>query len=134
MPIYEYACEKCGKQIDVMQKVNDPAPETCEACGAQGTLARMVSRTSFVLKGGGWYSDLYGSTKKDGGSSSSSSTASTSATSSATAPSSGPSGSGTGGTSGSSSGSAPSGGSGGSGSSTPPPTSGAKPAAQGAAA
>lgn len=71
MPIYEYACEKCGKQLDLMQKVGAPPPETCEGCGAAGTMARQVSRTSFVLKGGGWYSDLYGSTKKDAGGSTS---------------------------------------------------------------
>jgi putative FmdB family regulatory protein len=65
MPIYEYACSKCGKISDVLQKMTDPAPSKCEACGAEGTLSRVVSRTSFVLKGGGWYSDLYGSTKKD---------------------------------------------------------------------
>lgn len=64
MPIYEYACEKCGKQKDVLQKVEDPPPESCEACGAKGSMTKQVSRTSFVLKGGGWYSDLYGSSRK----------------------------------------------------------------------
>lgn len=71
MPIYEYTCSQCGKTQDVLQKMSDPAPETCEHCGAAGSLARQVSRTSFVLKGGGWYSDLYGSSKKSGESSSS---------------------------------------------------------------
>lgn len=65
MPIYEYQCQKCEKIIDVLQKVSDPAPAKCEACGAENSLSRQVSRTSFVLKGGGWYSDLYSSTKKD---------------------------------------------------------------------
>jgi putative FmdB family regulatory protein len=68
MPIYEYACSSCEKTLDVLQKVTDPAPQTCTECGATGTLAKVVSRTSFVLKGGGWYSDLYSSSKKDGGS------------------------------------------------------------------
>lgn len=63
MPIYEYACSQCGKVKDVLQKVNDPAPELCSACQAKGTMSRVVSRSSFVLKGGGWYSDLYSSTK-----------------------------------------------------------------------
>jgi putative FmdB family regulatory protein len=71
MPIYEYSCQSCEKTIDVLQKVSDPTPETCSACGATGSLTRLVSRSSFVLKGGGWYSDLYGSTKKDGASTSS---------------------------------------------------------------
>lgn len=77
MPIYEYACDKCGKQKDVIQKVDDPAPESCEACGQQGSMVKQVSRTSFVLKGGGWYSDLYGSTRKSGTDSSSESSGST---------------------------------------------------------
>ncbi|MBX5482173.1 MAG: zinc ribbon domain-containing protein [Myxococcaceae bacterium] len=66
MPIYEYVCSKCEKTQDVLQKVSDPAPTKCESCGAEGTLSRKVSRTSFVLKGGGWYADLYSSTRKSG--------------------------------------------------------------------
>nr|WP_275663355.1 zinc ribbon domain-containing protein [Corallococcus macrosporus] len=69
--------------IDVLQKISDPAPATCGACGAEGSMQKVVSRSSFVLKGGGWYSDLYSSTKKDGGSSSSSSSSGASSSSSA---------------------------------------------------
>ncbi len=65
MPIYEYSCSNCGKVVDVLQKRDDPAPAECENCHSEGKMVRMVSRTSFVLKGGGWYSDLYGSSKKD---------------------------------------------------------------------
>jgi putative FmdB family regulatory protein len=61
MPIYEYTCSQCHKLTDVLQKLNEPAPATCPACGAEGTLSRVVSRTSFVLKGGGWGADLYAS-------------------------------------------------------------------------
>lgn len=71
MPIYEYTCQSCGKNKDVLQKVSDPAPAKCEACGAENAMAKQVSRSSFVLKGGGWYSDLYSSTKKDSSGSSS---------------------------------------------------------------
>lgn len=63
MPIYEYTCSQCEKLSDVLQKLNEPAPEKCPACGAEGTLSRVVSRTSFVLKGGGWSADLYASKK-----------------------------------------------------------------------
>lgn len=63
MPIYEYVCERCGRLAEVMQKVSDPAPATCPECG-QGPMARLVSRTSFQLKGGGWYADLYASKKE----------------------------------------------------------------------
>ena len=86
MPIYEYACPSCGKIQDVLQKVSDPAPTLCAACGAAGPLQRMVSRTSFVLKGGGWYSDLYSSTKKEGSSSSSSSSSASTSSSTASTP------------------------------------------------
>src|SRR6185295_17014489 len=93
MPIYEYVCKQCGKLTDVLQKLNDPPPEACPSCGAKGPLEKVISRTSFVLKGGGWYSDLYGSKKKDSsstkeggdsGSSSSGSSAAPSSTSSTT--------------------------------------------------
>ncbi|MBS1150793.1 MAG: putative regulatory protein, FmdB family [Myxococcaceae bacterium] len=80
MPIYEYTCEKCGTRIDVLQKMDAAAPGQCGSCGAEGTMARQVSRTSFVLKGGGWYSDLYGSSKKDGSTSPSPSSTSTGST------------------------------------------------------
>ena len=63
MPIYEYECSQCHQTSDALQKVNDPPPETCPRCGAQHSLSRLVSRTSFVLKGGGWYADLYSSSK-----------------------------------------------------------------------
>jgi putative FmdB family regulatory protein len=57
MPIYEFSCKACGKVTEVMQRVGDPPPR-CSACGSKRT-ARAVSRTSFHLKGGGWYADLY---------------------------------------------------------------------------
>ena len=63
MPIYEYECSQCHQTSDALQKVNDPPPETCPRCGARHTLSRLLSRTSFVLKGGGWYADLYSSSK-----------------------------------------------------------------------
>lgn len=81
MPIYEYSCQSCGKVIDVLQKVSDPAPETCSECGATNSLTKILSRSSFVLKGGGWYADLYSSTKKDGSSGASDSSSSTSSSS-----------------------------------------------------
>lgn len=94
MPIYEYACKSCGKTIDVLQKVSDPTPETCSECGAKDSLSKVVSRSSFVLKGGGWYSDLYSSTKKDGSASSSAPSASSSSASTSSSGSSGSSDSG----------------------------------------
>jgi len=57
MPIYEYACEECGHQIEVIQKINARAPGRCEECS--GKLKKLVSKASFQLKGGGWYADGY---------------------------------------------------------------------------
>jgi putative FmdB family regulatory protein len=63
MPIYEYLCEGCGKVNEKLQKVNDPPPARCDECGEK-KLAKLVSRSAFQLKGGGWYSDLYASKKE----------------------------------------------------------------------
>jgi putative FmdB family regulatory protein len=110
VPIYEYKCTKCGKELEVMHKVSDPAPAECPECKAQGTLEKLVSRTSFQLKGGGWYSDLYASAKKDSSSgtstpAASSTPASSTSTPAAAAPSTSSSGSSSGGGSGGSGGS-----------------------------
>lgn len=59
MPIYEYGCDTCEARIEVMQKFSDPPLERCESCG--GHLRKLVSNTSFVLKGSGWYADGYSS-------------------------------------------------------------------------
>jgi putative FmdB family regulatory protein len=59
MPIYEYVCEKCGKQKEKFQKVNDPAPTCCEK-----DMKKQLSTTSFVLSGYGWYRDGYSSKKE----------------------------------------------------------------------
>lgn len=53
MPIYEYACPKCEAITEVLQRASDPPPN-CTQCGADG-LQRVMSRTSFILKGEGWY-------------------------------------------------------------------------------
>ncbi len=53
MPIYEYECEKCKKRLEVVQKFSDPLLTECPDC--KGKLKKLVSNTSFVLKGSGWY-------------------------------------------------------------------------------
>jgi putative FmdB family regulatory protein len=62
MPIYEYECQKCKKVFEYTQGIKEPKKDTCEACG--GSLERIISPSGFVLKGGGWYKDLYSSSKK----------------------------------------------------------------------
>ena len=60
MPIYEYACEKCESEFEVEQRITADPVKTCPRCKSK-RVKRLISRTSFVLKGGGWYSDLYSS-------------------------------------------------------------------------
>lgn len=61
MPIYKYGCEKCGSQVEVIQKLSDPPLKRCAKC--RGKLAKVVSRTSFQLKGSGWYATDYPTAK-----------------------------------------------------------------------
>jgi putative FmdB family regulatory protein len=65
MPVYEYQCKACGRDFEYQQRMSDADKTTCEACG--GALDRLISRTAFALKGGGWYKDLYASPKPEGG-------------------------------------------------------------------
>ena len=54
MPIYEYQCQDCGKELEVIQKISDDPLSDCPACGAP-SLKKKVSAAAFRLKGGGWY-------------------------------------------------------------------------------
>lgn len=60
MPTYEYRCERCDHEFERQQRITDKPIRRCPACRSRGA-KRLISNTSFVLKGGGWYSDLYGS-------------------------------------------------------------------------
>jgi len=57
MPIYEYRCSDCGVEFEVSQGIDDEPLTTCKKCS--GSVHRLISFTSFSLKGGGWYSDGY---------------------------------------------------------------------------
>lgn len=81
---YEYLCTACGHVWEAEQSISAAPLTTCPTC-SQETAKRQVSGgAGFILKGGGWYADLYGSPKsggskkEDSGSSSSSSSSSTS--------------------------------------------------------
>jgi putative FmdB family regulatory protein len=54
MPFYEYRCDTCGHEMEVMQKMSDPPVAECPACG-EPNLRKLVSAAGFRLKGGGWY-------------------------------------------------------------------------------
>ncbi len=53
MPIYEYRCSKCGKTFEALQSVSAAPLRKCIHC--QGKAKKIVSRSSFQLKGKGWY-------------------------------------------------------------------------------
>lgn len=112
MPVYEYKCNACGREFEVQQRMSDPELTDCEVCGKKA-LERLISRTAFTLKGGGWYKDLYSSTKPESKSSESKSDTSSSSSSDSSSSSSSSSGASSSSTS-SSSGSTSSGSSGGS--------------------
>lgn len=68
MPIYEYQCKKCG-QFETMQKITDRPLTRCPTC--QSKVTKLMSNTSFQLKGSGWYITDYGRKGSTGGDSSS---------------------------------------------------------------
>lgn len=57
MPIYEYRCTKCHKTFEKFQKITDDPLSKCPDCGDR--VERLISQTSFSLKGGGWYKNGY---------------------------------------------------------------------------
>jgi putative FmdB family regulatory protein len=62
MPTYEYRCGHCGHEMEAIQRISADALTTCPEC-AQEALKRLISRTSFMLKGGGWYATDYAGKK-----------------------------------------------------------------------
>ena len=64
MPIYEYTCQKCGT-FEVTQRITDNALAKCPTC--KGKVKKLISNTSFQLKGTGWYITDYARKGKDGG-------------------------------------------------------------------
>lgn len=58
MPFYEYKCDSCGHQFEVMQRINDDPLTECEACGAE--VRRIIFPSAIVYKGSGFYSTEYG--------------------------------------------------------------------------
>ena len=63
MPIYEYRCNSCQDDFEVTQKISDAPLTECPKC--RGRLEKLISQSSFVLKGSGWYMSDYG--RKDSG-------------------------------------------------------------------
>lgn len=66
MPTYDYQCGKCGSEFTREQRITEPPVKTCPSCKSR-QVKRLLSAPGFILKGGGWYSDLYSSKKSSGG-------------------------------------------------------------------
>jgi putative FmdB family regulatory protein len=64
MPLYEYRCDACGGQFEVMQKFADQPLTIHEACG--GTVHRLLSAPALQFKGSGWYVNDYAKGSKSG--------------------------------------------------------------------
>ncbi len=61
MPVYEYECSTCQKVYEIQQKMSDDPLKNCPEC--DGAVKKLMSMSSFQLKGGGWYADGYSSSK-----------------------------------------------------------------------
>ena len=64
MPIYEYQCQSCGHQFDVIQKVSDEKLTICPKCNEK-KLKKLVTSAAFKLKGTGWYETDFKNKKKE---------------------------------------------------------------------
>jgi putative FmdB family regulatory protein len=62
MPVYEYACDHCGRQCEVIQRFDEEPLSCCPDCG--GHMHKLISHTSFILKGTGWYATDYASAER----------------------------------------------------------------------
>lgn len=65
MPVYEYECDSCRKVFEVQQRMADAPLTDCPEC--EGKVRKVMSMSTFQLKGGGWYADGYSSARKDAG-------------------------------------------------------------------
>ncbi len=59
MPTYEYKCNACGNTFEVFKSIKDETVPDCPECGSND-VTRLISATSFILKGSGWYMTDYG--------------------------------------------------------------------------
>ena len=64
MPIYEYNCQKCGEDFELFRNISDQGSPRCKYC--DGPVKKLISRSSFHLKGTGWYVTDYAGKKPSG--------------------------------------------------------------------
>jgi putative FmdB family regulatory protein len=58
MPTYDYSCDNCGHEFEREQRITEKPLKKCPKCG-KDEARRMIGGGGFILKGGGWESDLY---------------------------------------------------------------------------
>jgi len=63
MALYEFICKKCNNKFEEIRKFSDESPIVCPFCNSK-RVKKIISKSSFILKGNGWYKDGYGK-KKD---------------------------------------------------------------------
>jgi len=63
MPIYEYRCDGCGHEMELMQKMADDPMKDCPVC-EESKLKKLISAAGFRLKGSGWYETDFKKSKK----------------------------------------------------------------------
>jgi len=68
MPLYEYQCDACGVQFELIRKFSDPPVDVCPTCGAGG-VRKLLSSPAFQFKGSGWYVTDYAKKSEDSSSS-----------------------------------------------------------------
>ena len=66
MPLYEFRCESCGHEVEIIMAFSDPLPTTCETCG--GALKKLLAAPAVQFKGSGFYLTDYGRSGSDAGS------------------------------------------------------------------
>lgn len=66
MPIYEFVCAECDHEFESLQRLSDPLPTVCPACG-KGPVSKKISAAGFRLKGGGWYETDFKNGSKSSG-------------------------------------------------------------------
>jgi len=60
MPTYEYVCRNCGHAWEAVQRISEDPLTECPSCGKPAAERQISVGGGFILKGGGWYADLYG--------------------------------------------------------------------------
>src|SRR5687767_3687341 len=61
---YEYLCTECGHAWEAEQSISAAPLKSCPSCQKDGAKRQVSGGAGFILKGGGWYSDLYSSSPK----------------------------------------------------------------------